>query len=230
MSALVFVPAHNTAGINPKTGEPWADADEFKREARLFCAFLRAEKKWPTPVHRFDNTAGLDERRAHVLRHLRGLAPGIVKVVALFCHGWPSGLQSGFRVEQAKLLARELESVSAQELTVVLWCCSTGADQDPTTDELRDPGPGGDGGFADRLRDELGELGVKATVYAHSNAGHTTRNPRVRIFLPHERAGGHWVVSPDNPLWGTWVRYLRTDGRFRFPFLSAAELEVELRR
>lgn len=221
MSALVFVPVQNTPGKR--------DADEFRREARLFCAYLRASKGWPTPVHQFDNARELAERRADVLRHVHGLTPGAVKVVALFCHGWPDGVQAGFRSEHARGLARELENVAATELTVALYCCSTGADQDPATDETAEPGPGGDGGFADRLRDELGAVGVQATVYAHSTAGHCTRNPRVRIFLPHERAGGHWVVSPDSPLWPRWRQYLQGDGRFTYPFLSAAEIEAELR-
>lgn len=221
MSALVFVPVHNTPGKR--------DADEFRREARLFCAWLRAEKGWPTPVHQFDNERDLGERRADVLRHVHGLTPGSVRVVALFCHGWPDGVQAGFRSEHVKGLARELEDVSADELTVALYCCSTGADQDASTDELGGTGPGGEGGFADRLRDELGELGVRATVFAHSTAGHVTRNPRVRIFPPHERRGGHWVVSPESPLWPAWVRYLQGDGRFSYPFLTAAEIEAELR-
>lgn len=228
MSALVFAPAHNTPGINPRTGLPWKDADEFKREARLFCAFLRREKGWPTPVHLFDNTRELPERCADVLRHTRGLTPGTVKVFALFCHGWASGVQAGWRVESAKALARELEEVAAAELVVALYCCSTGADQNPKTSE-RAAGPGGDGGFADRLRDELGELGVRATVYAHSTAGHTTQNPHVRIFLPEERRGGHWLVAPGGELWPAWDRYLEGEGRFAFPFLTAAELEAELR-
>lgn len=229
MSALVFAPAHNTPGINPRTGLPWKDAAEFQREARLFCAFLRASKGWPTPVHRFDNGRKLPDRCADVLRHMRGIPPGTVKVFALFCHGWASGVQAGWRTETAKLLARELEEVCATELTVALYCCSTGADNDPKTDERRAPGPGGDGGFADRLRDELGELGVRATVFAHSVEGHTTQNPRVRIFLPDERRGGHWLVAPGSELWPAWDRYLEGRGRFEFPFLSPAELEAELR-
>jgi hypothetical protein len=221
VSALVFTPTHNAHGK--------ADASEFQREARLFCASLRADKGWSVPVHRFDNTADLAERRAHVLRHVHGLPPGSVKAVAFFCHGYPDGLQAGFRSEHVKGLARELENVAATELTVALYACSAGADQDASTDELHDPGPGGDGGFADRLRDELGELGVKATVFGHSNAGHCTRNPRVRIFLPEERRGGHWVVSPDSPLWARWKAFLKGAGRFQFPFMSAAEIEAELR-
>lgn len=216
MNALILAPMRNTPGKK--------DADEFRREARAFCKAngLREE------LCLFDNGADLSDRRADVLRHVQAAEAGL-DVVVFACHGWPDGVQAGFRCEHVRGLARELKEVAAPVLTVLLYCCSTGADQDPATDETAEPGPGGDGGFADRLRDELGALGVQATVYAHSTAGHCTRNPRVRIFLPHERAGGHWVVSPDSPLWPKWRQYLQGDGRFTYPFLSAAELEAELR-
>lgn len=215
MKAACFAPLRNADGK--------ADASEFRSELR---GFLRAHSL-PIDVCYFDNAGDLSERRAQVLEHLRQHEG--VDVLVFACHGWPDGIQAGFKCEHVRGLAKELKAVCAPSLTVALYCCSTGADQRADTDETSDPGPGGDGGFADRLRDELGELGVKATVFAHSNAGHTTRNPRVRVFRPGESAGGHWLVAPGSELWPAWRRFLQGPGRFQFPFMSAAEIEAELR-
>lgn len=215
MKAATFAPLRNSDGK--------ADASEFRSELR---AFLRTHGL-PVDICYFDNHGDLGERRAQTLDWLRKFEG--IDLLVFGCHGWPDGIQAGFKCEHVRGLAKEIKTVCAPVLTVVLYCCSTGADRDAGTDETGDPGPGGDGGFADRLRDELGEMGVAATVYAHSTAGHCTRNPRVRIFTPEERRGGHWVVSPDLPLWPRWRAFLQGPGRFQFPFMSAAEIEAELR-
>lgn len=229
MRALVFAPLRNAHGKR--------DADEFAREAQAFLRYLKTSGDGVEPASRFgletsvamfDNTGEPAERRAEVLAHLQALEPGTLDVLAFACHGWPDGIQAGFRCEHARGLAREVKAVAAHALTVVLYCCSTGADQLASTDEFTDPGPGGDGGFADRLRDELADTGVAATVYAHSNAGHCTRNPRARVFRPGRGAGGHWLVAPGSKLWPAWTRYLKGEGRFRFPFLTQEQLEAEL--
>jgi hypothetical protein len=88
---------------------------------------------------------------------------------------------------------------------------------------------GGDGGFADLLRDELVDIGCPTIIYAHSTAGHTTQNPHLRVFPPHERFGGKFVVAKDSGLWQKWVRCMRNnDLRFRVPFMTSAELVAEL--
>lgn len=218
MRALVFAPLRNAPGKR--------DADEFQREARAFC---KLHGLAIDPVL-FDNHEGQLERRSVLLQRLHERSPASLDVLVLFCHGWPTGLQMGFQIAHARGLARELKVVAGPELKVVLYCCSTGADSDGGDANERQPGPGGDGGFADRLRDELVELGVRTTVYAHSTAGHTTRNPFVRVFGPEQRRGGHWLVEPRSALWPAWLRALHsTDLRFRFPFLSREQLEAELR-
>lgn len=223
VSALVFVPLRNS--LDKKTGKHKRDADEFLREAH---AFNRAHEH-RDGVNVFDNQLPNIRRREELLRRLRNTQPGELDVLAVFCHGWPTGIQLGFSLANVRGLAKELKTVAAPKLTVALYCCSTGADDDGSDADETKPGPGGDGGFADKLRDELCELGIAATVFAHSLAGHTTRLPYVRVFEPAERAGGRWVVSPDSPLWPAWRRWLSGDGRFRYPFLSQAELERELR-
>jgi hypothetical protein len=217
MKALVFAPLRNTEGKH--------DADEFASEAHAFCRAngLRDD------VVVFDNHGDYLERRESLLARLHERPEGSLDVLALFTHGWPSGVQLGFGTEHTRGLARALKNVAAPSLTVALYCCSTGADTNPLTDDTA-PGPGGDSGFADRLRDELGDQGVRATVFAHSTAGHCTRNPRARVFLPDERRGGQWLVEPGSELWSAWLRALHsTDLRLRFPFMTREQLEAELR-
>jgi hypothetical protein len=115
---------------------------------------------------------------------------------------------------------------------VLLYACTTGSDNDGNDANDRDKGPGGEGGMADALRNELRKAGVRATIFAHATKGHTTANPWVRRFDPDELAGGDWVVEPHSELWMRWVHRLsdpRDTFRFRFPFMTAGELELELR-
>lgn len=75
--------------------------------------------------------------------------------------------------------------------------------------------PGGIGSVAARLRDELVMNGFIATVRAHTTAGHTTRNPIIREFLPLLGDPG---VSMFEAMWGMeptlknrrkWVREIK---------------------
>lgn len=142
--------------------------------------------------------------------------------VAIFCHGYTTGLQLGFRRVHAAELAKALASVRCERVT--LYACSTGGG----------PGAGGDGGFADRLRDEMCKVGlVGCRVDAHDRAGHTTRLPYVRRFegmdSPTGGAGGYYLVAPGSELWRSWVRALRdTDLRFRFPAMLTADVHRAL--
>lgn len=224
MTALVFVPLRNTR--NQETGKLKSDAHEFRVEAQ---AFQRAHGRSGEAIHIFDNELPLVARREALLSALEAVEPGALSMLACFTHGWPDGIQLGFSCAHVRGLVRELKPKCGQRLTVALYCCSTGADDDHSEADERVPGPGGDGGFADRLRDELCDAKVRATVFAHSTAGHCTHNPRVRVFEPHVRAGGRWLVEPGGPLWHRWLRALHGgDLRFRFPVLAQSELEREL--
>lgn len=212
---MSIAPLRNTVGKR--------DADEFLREARAF----NDSRGWTRGVHLFDNNADMATRRLAVLEPLRTYRD--LHTFAMFCHGWHHGIQAGFRNHNIPELAHELKAVAAKDLTVVLYCCSTGADGDGDQQDERIPGVGGDGGFADRLRDALCELGVRATVFAHSTPGHTTRNPWVRMFSPDERFGGRFLVERESPLWPAWLRSLHGGNmRFRFPYLTQEQLHAEL--
>lgn len=140
--------------------------------------------------------------------------------VAIFCHGWANGLQL---VPMVRI--RDLAHILAEHRApvVTLYACST-ADG---------PATGGDGGFADRLRDALCAAGaVACRVDAHATAGHATRNPYVRRFegmgVATGGVGGQWIVTPKSALWGPWARALKGDLRWEFPLLSVAEIHARL--
>lgn len=216
MTILVAMPQYNTAGKSDASGA-------FHPEAFAFCRLHGG-----TPAQ-FNNRIPMRHRFEEVLKWINHASPGSVKTLAMFCHGYKTGLQCGVTNSNAAQFAIALQTALAPGPRIVLYACDAARDTDDDRSDDTAPGPGGDGGFADKLRHELSTRGVKATIYAHSTAGHTTRNPFVRRFDPDELAGGHWVVTPHSPLWRTWVRSLR-DGtlRFRFPFMTQAELEREL--
>lgn len=214
---LVIAPRHNIEGKKDATGA-------FHPEAHAFARMHGADD-----VRLFDNGRAMPVRLAQVRRWIDEQQPRSVDTLALFCHGWKNGLQIGVRIATARSFAEALAAVCTPDLRVVLYCCDAARDADDERVDDTLPGPGGNGGFADKLRDELGRAGVQATIYAHATAGHTTRNPWVRRFDPGEVAGGHWIVEPHSANWIRWVRALRTDMRFRFPFLTQAQIEAELR-
>lgn len=145
--------------------------------------------------------------------------------VAFFCHGGPRQLYlGGLRVATApdspfQQLCAGLARHAAPGLCVTLFACSAGGG----------PGPGGDGGFADSLRDRVLELGLAARVDAHDRAGHTTLNPYVRRFESElGNVGGQWIVRPGSPLFPAWRRALRGDLRWRFSAMEVSELHDSL--
>lgn len=216
---LIIAPMFNSGDKRDATGA-------FQLEARAFRFTHREE----TPVKLFDNSKGMSARFAEVMAWINACTPGTVDTLATFCHGFKAGLQIGVTLANAGKFADALAQACAPYPRVVLYACDAARDGDNERDDDDDPGPGGEGGFADRLRDELVKRGVLATIYAHATAGHTTWNPMMRRFDPDDLAGGRWIVTPHSPEWRAWKRALRGNLRFRFPFMTQAEIEAELAR
>ena len=192
----------------------------FIPEAKRFTDYW-ANEGYSTHVARIDNRARTRERRRQVVRALR-LLPNGIKHLAIFAHGWRTGIQLGFRLSQINALVRQIDMHAVDEAPVIsLYCCSTAQG-----------GPGGDGGFADELRDALCEHGmVECRVDAHTNKGHTTRNPYVRRFEGEGSSfgsqGGRFVVRPRSRLWRPWREALRDREdplRYAFGRMTVAEI------
>ena len=206
MLARVFAPLRNTPGRNDVTGA-------FLPEAHRFVAV----NALPGGVRIFDNGLPFAQRREQVEMAFDGASN--VDVVAFFCHGWKTGIQAGYRMPNVPELALLLKKVASPHLTVLLYACDTARDGDAELGDDQVDGPGGEGGFADAMRDELSRLRVNARVYGHTTEGHCTQNPRVRVFDTSVAAmpGGRWLVEPGSAGWKQWATELRgSDRRFTF--------------
>lgn len=218
---LVFMPDANTPGKSDATGAFWPMAR----------AFVQATAPQSASFLRFPAFAPLGKRRAFCVSGARAFGTPI-DTLAFFCHGYKSGLQTGFQISSLSSLARLIVDYATVDAYVLLYACDTGRDGDDHTDDERLAGPGGDGGFADELRDALERLERRVTVMGHSTAGHCTHNPYARRFRPGMGGrGGEWYVEPGSSAWKAWTRALREPSstlRFRFPRMEPAQIQREL--
>lgn len=162
---------------------------------------------------------------------------GPIEHVAFFCHGWPKGIQFGIMRSEIHKFIGSIESWVSKSLSFTLYSCLN-AENDVREFIPKSIGHGTDGGFADVLRDDLVFLGYSGHVDAHKLKGHTTKNPTVvrfrtdRVVNPYAGGvGGFWLVEPRSELWDEWIEALRDeedDLRYRFPFMTQAEIVREL--
>ncbi len=157
----------------------------------------------------------------------------LVPRVAFFCHGFKNRIQLGFRMPHVDQLANLISASCGETLgpIVTLYACSTGGG-----DGVNDEQDGGDGGFADALRDALCHRGrVNCRVDSHTIAGHTTQLAYVRRFegmgSEHGGTGGSWLVAPGSKLWPAWKAALKDKSstlRYRYGAMTVAEVHAEL--
>lgn len=213
MNVLALVTQFNAEGKK--------DADEFRREAAAFCRWHHTyDPGAKTRIELIDNTAPRVRRRGQVLQAIDDAGKTErIDCLAFFCHGWAAGLQLGIFTSEIRDVAPVLAARLSANAKIPLYACSTAHG-----------GCGGNGGFADRLRDILAPSLTGVVVDAHVTKGHCTRNPHVRRFAAPAGKGGQYLVAQMSPKWTAWKQALRSDGamRFRFPFMSADEIAAEL--
>lgn len=222
MRTLILLPDRNTAGKSD-----WSGA--FLPESQ---AFARARKTAGDVVLSVmvDLGKSKPERRAQVVAALDPGKGDPWGCVGWFCHGLRGGLpQFGIGVADVVDMAARMSSTKAPGIRVPIYACSTASGAAPSAEGE----PGGDGGFADMLRDALCAAGsVDCVVDAHATAGHATRNPHVRRFAGGGTTtggiGGKWIVAPGSKHWKAWVKALAGDMRFQFPFLSPEQIDAIL--
>lgn len=223
-ASLAICPAHNHRGRKDVTGA-------FFPEAQAFTAYRKAEGGVSAELRQFDNRAAKWRCRREV-EGILDAAPYPLSVVAFFCHGFRRGLQTGHTTWSVNRLAAAIARNSTASARVALFACDTARDGDAQRSDDTKPGPGGEGGFADKLRDALIAHGMRGgTVDAHPVTAHTTKAPYVRRFYVEPEAqhhGGEWIVAPGSELWQAWRRKLRQDRRFRlsFPLMSTAAVRA----
>lgn len=208
-SIIAFAPAFNTKGRKDATGAFQPEAKAFMRHHGIKGGLYLIDNH-RSGFERADQVIGVLESRS------------CVDVVAFFCHGVSRSIQFGFNERNVDRLAKAVDAPGTS--IVVLYACGTAGGH----------GVGGDGGFADLLRDALCRVGdFNCRVDAHTTAGHTTRNPYVRRFegkgSPVGGVGGYYLVAPGSKLWRPWVKALReTDLRYEFPVLDVSEIHGRL--
>lgn len=221
MNIIAFHPTTNTNGKNDAGGA-------FIPEATHFMSFHKQLRLNRIPI---DNTKTMSEMQTEVIRAIRSCHD--LDAVAFFCHGFKSGIQLGFRNGDVQYLAHVLSETFGINSPgiVTLYACDAARDADQDReDDLQEFG--GDGGFADLLRDALCKEGkLHCRVDAHASAAHTTMNPDVRRFEGGGSlgaVGGSYIMPRGTPLWSKWVAALKTDFRYEFPYLTTQEIHQRL--
>lgn len=138
MRGIVFTPNRNTRRAD-FTGA-------FLPEAR---AFIRAHQIPARALVRIDILKSDHEMRAQILEAIKkeGKLQGSFETVAFFCHGWCSGIQLGFSVQNVVELACALKPLATRDIKMPLYACSAARDRDAQIIDDIDPNSvGGDGG------------------------------------------------------------------------------------
>ena len=209
VDTLIITPDRNTSHNDYKGA--------FEPEAIHYQRAVPGHHK----VVKIDVSKSMTARRKQLFEVLTEAAKEARKyrAIAFFCHGWADGIQVGVRKanlpDLVKLIAACTKNGTDERdlLHVMLFCCSTAAAPHSAEAESE---VGGDGGFADTMRDQFcaqGKPWVK--IFGHTSKGHTTRNPEARWFegkgSPVGGIGGEWLVRrppPKNPLWSIWYKAL----------------------
>lgn len=233
MNGLIFTPDRNSPTKKNPNKKDYTGA--FRPMARQFADKHNIPRE---NIIAINVGKGFLKRQKQVLDALK--EHDKLDTVAFFCHGYSTGIQLGFRwrpragEKPAPALNKLAKGIYAAtdrtDICVPLFCCSTGDIKKGRKDKKS---VGGDGGFADELRDALCRAGATENrVFAHTTAAHTTYNPYGRFFdgkkMPAGGIGGYWIASPGGPLWRPWKKYLRSGGWKEMPFLDVDDIRAEL--
>lgn len=137
--------------------------------------------------------------------------PPKVKRLAMFTHGWGTGIRGGpasgdyekMKVELAQFVDK-VRPFLANDVLVTLFACSTGGGAEefgePPAEGPRKHTYVGQGSYADVLCRTLIDKGcADAAVWAHTCPGHTYGNPKLRAFTKDGGADVVWMVKGKPP-------------------------------
>lgn len=223
---LALHPDHDSPGKKDATGA-------FRPEARAFDR-LHTARGAPVTTVPIDNRRGKGAMRQETLDAIRCHgSPAPLGCFAFFCHGLRRSLQFGLAEPDIAEFAASIVRHGTPDVRVVLYSCDVARDADREQEDDLQPGPGGEGGFADLLADAIRAAapGWSGWVDGHTIAGHTTKNRYVRRFRG-AADGGAWIVEPGSKLWRRWGDAIRgrvpSDLRLRFPLMTDDEIRAEL--
>jgi hypothetical protein len=172
--------------------------------ASLFCSEYGAQE-----IVVDNQTARAEQRRTIAKAFADAGKP--LDGVAFFCHGYPIGLQLGFKVPQVEDLADLIATHCRPGAFVALYACSTAFSKE-----------GGAKPFAARLSEAVAQEGLQGVVIdAHTTAGHTTFNPYVKRYVGDT---GDWLVRPHSLVWRRWRQSLPKGLWKTFPTMTRDEI------
>jgi hypothetical protein len=132
--------------------------------------------------------------------------------LAIFCHGTTRGLPSiGWSLYNIPETARALTWSMSGKAPLVLYACSAGI------------------GYLPRLCSEMRNLGWKGYGWGHSTRGHTTYNPHVVYCSPENNKALPLFNPKHRVTWRQWVKMLKSDFRFEFPFMTPRSVVLRVR-
>ncbi len=212
------------------------DGDEFVREANRFAGGF--DKNGIDAVVRQYTSKNRLALRSMTIEDIADNAG--FKTLAFFCHGsWKHMYGTGHQIWNVTELARAISLDCVGDPTILLFACSCGRGKKVPPLKKRKAivvraRVFGKDGFAARLSAELGGLGVRAKVFAHTTKGHTTRNPMLCVTTtdPNARTTTtvyyreHIIASAGTGAWKRFCRLMREDPTFRFdvPYMKMDEV------
>jgi hypothetical protein len=137
---------------------------------------------------------------------LPGTGPTLIRTLALFTHGtrdWIS-IGGGITTKTVGALIARLAPVLSVDVKVLLYGCSSARGQREASDWVRTTTSGGGAdSLAAKFRDALVDAGkTQATVWGHTEVGHTTRNPSLRYFFAGRGKGADGQSYLDEIVFG----------------------------
>jgi len=141
--------------------------------------------------------------------------PRKIGLLTISTHGLNQGLNlgngngvgsGGARYMSTAEFARQIQPFLADDAKIVLFACSTGSATNVTGSNGPPHGTysnaienqsGGEGCFADELRDALNQNGKRREVWGHRTTQHASSNPTWRVFSGSPNASGQRASEPD---------------------------------
>lgn len=127
------------------------------------------------------------------LTPLPSTGPHLIRTLALFTHGTNDwlGIGGDMTTRNIATLIKGIAPVLSIDVNLVIYGCSAGRGQKESSNWVRTTmEPGGDDSLAAKIRDALVNEGkAQSSVWAHTEVGHTTRNPSLRMFAAYAKGG-----------------------------------------
>jgi len=140
---------------------------------------------------------------------LPGTGPHLIRTLALFTHGRNTDITvggGGITISKAADVIRALAPSLTDDVKIIIYGCSAarGTREREGAWLVNTMSPGGADSLAAKLRDALVDAGKsKATVWSHTEVGHTTRNPSLRFFNAGFGKGTPGTSYADEFIFGT---------------------------